>query len=459
MNIRKTALLLAMALSLTGCSLRDSVGTETDRKNPASGEEAVVPETITENAAMEEQVSASPAESPDEPVTAMPPQTEAAEETAPETEPAAETEPAEPADVPDPDETVGDDGIVVETEAGPAEIVPPAPDYNTTVYIAVNVKARYHADPDSEYNGVIPAGTPVLAAGGIGDGWNEVQYNGEVYYVSSEWLSETYDVSETGMVRSIRLDRTSVEIAVGLSDMPWVTMLPADAADKSEIWTSSDESVATVDPYGRILGVAPGQCTVTVTSGARPDLSAEVHVTVCPGIGASEPTYIDGILIANKSYPLPETYNPGVDPDAQNALDALIAGAALDGVSLWMKSGFRSYETQKTLYNNYVARDGKEEADRYSARPGHSEHQTGLAFDLNSLEQSFGETKEGIWLAEHCAEYGFIIRYPAGKEEITGYMYEPWHIRYIGTEKAKLVTESGLCLEEYYDLPSYYAYG
>jgi len=262
----------------------------------------------------------------------------------------------------------------------------------------------------------------------------------------------------SGLVHTISLDKTAVEITVGLSDMPWVTMLPADAADKSEMWTTSDSRVATVDQYGRITGVAPGQCIVTVACGARPELKVDVNVTVHPKKSVSEPTYIDGVLIVNKAYPYPENCNNGVDPDAQTALDALIAAAALDGIDLWLKSGFRSYETQKMLYNNYVARDGKDEADRYSARPGHSEHQTGLAFDLNSLEQNFGETKEGIWLREHCAEYGFIIRYPADKEEITGYMYEPWHIRYLGKELAETLTQSGQCLEEYFGIQSYYEY-
>jgi LAS superfamily LD-carboxypeptidase LdcB len=121
-----------------------------------------------------------------------------------------------------------------------------------------------------------------------------------------------------------------------------------------------------------------------------------------------------------------------------------------------MISGFRSYSTQNTLYNKYVARDGKAEADRYSARPGHSEHQTGLAFDLNSLDQSFENTKEGKWLAENCWKYGFIIRYPKGKESVTGYMFEPWHVRYLGKEVAKKVYESGKCLEEYLGITSVY---
>ncbi|MBQ3861890.1 MAG: M15 family metallopeptidase, partial [Clostridia bacterium] len=143
--------------------------------------------------------------------------------------------------------------------------------------------------------------------------------------------------------------------------------------------------------------------------------------------------------------------------ECRSALDALSAGAAANGLSIYAISGYRSYEYQLGLYDRYVARDGKAEADRYSARAGHSEHQTGLAVDVNSLEYAFADTAEGQWLAAHCAEYGFILRYPEGKEEITGYRYEPWHIRYLGVETAKKVAESGLTLEEYLGVTSQYA--
>jgi len=171
----------------------------------------------------------------------------------------------------------------------------------------------------------------------------------------------------------------------------------------------------------------------------------------------TEPTYINGILIANKTYALPSTYAPGIDPEANSALNAMIAAAAQEGISLYAVSSYRSYDYQAGLYERYCNQSGKAEADRYSARPGHSEHQTGLAFDLNSLEQDFGFTAEGIWLANHCHEYGFIIRYPHDKEHITGYMYEPWHVRYLGIEIASSVYESGLCLEEYLGITSVYA--
>ncbi len=169
-------------------------------------------------------------------------------------------------------------------------------------------------------------------------------------------------------------------------------------------------------------------------------------------------TYVNGILIANKTYSLPEDFVPGgLHPDAQAAFEKMQAAAAAEGLTLKIISGYRSYAQQVKTYATYSGRDGKEMADRYSARAGHSEHQTGLAMDINSLQQSFADTAEGKWLAEHCAEYGFIIRYGAGKEAQTGFMYEPWHIRYLGEETARAVTDSGLCLEEYLGITSVYA--
>lgn len=169
-------------------------------------------------------------------------------------------------------------------------------------------------------------------------------------------------------------------------------------------------------------------------------------------------TYIDGILIVNKEISLPKNYNPDVDATANEHLNTLIQNGNSEGLNLVLRSAFRSYDTQASLYQQYVARDGKKKADTYSAQPGHSEHQTGLAFDLGNTEgsddflESFEDTKEGQWLARHAHEYGFIIRYPKGKSDITGYQYEPWHLRYLGKETATKVYESGLTLEEYLGL-------
>ena len=172
---------------------------------------------------------------------------------------------------------------------------------------------------------------------------------------------------------------------------------------------------------------------------------------------ATEPTYVNGILIANKKNPLPATYNKGEDPAARAAFEKMaVAAKEEEGFELVAFSGFRSYEYQKTLYDRYVSRDGKDAADRYSARPGYSEHQTGLAFDIGEKSQedlwltsAFGETKAGQWLVNNTHKYGFILRYPKGKEDITGFMYESWHFRYLEGDTATKVYEAGVTLEEY----------
>ncbi|MFX3648427.1 MAG: D-alanyl-D-alanine carboxypeptidase family protein [Paenibacillus sp.] len=181
-------------------------------------------------------------------------------------------------------------------------------------------------------------------------------------------------------------------------------------------------------------------------------------------------------VIVNKQRSLPEGYEPDdlVEPnvpfsfdephekrhmrkEAAEALEKLFAGAKADGIELRAVSGYRSYQRQVSIYNNNVKTKGQEYTDRVSSVPGRSEHQTGLAIDVSSpsvgnvLEEVFGTSKEGQWLAEHAAEYGYVIRYLQGEEDITGYVYEPWHIRYIGTDLAPDVAKSGLTLEEYFD--------
>ena len=159
----------------------------------------------------------------------------------------------------------------------------------------------------------------------------------------------------------------------------------------------------------------------------------------------------DEIVVANKHYPMSKDYNPGENPTAKAELLKLIAAMQQAGFPISDHySGFRSYETQTQLYQDYVNKDGKAEADRYSARPGYSEHQTGLAFDLIGTNGDLvTEEKAAQWLLDHAADYGFVVRYLKGKEKETGYMAEEWHLRYVGKE-AKDIAASGLSLEEYY---------
>ena len=159
----------------------------------------------------------------------------------------------------------------------------------------------------------------------------------------------------------------------------------------------------------------------------------------------------DEIVVANKHYPMSKDYNPGENPTAKAELLKLIAAMQQAGFPISDHySGFRSYENQVKLYQDYVTKDGKAEADRYSARPGYSEHQTGLAFDIIGTNGDLvTEPKAAQWLLDHAADYGFVVRYLKGKEKETGYMAEEWHLRYVGKE-AKDIAASGLSLEEYY---------
>ncbi|MEC0236975.1 M15 family metallopeptidase [Paenibacillus kribbensis] len=181
-------------------------------------------------------------------------------------------------------------------------------------------------------------------------------------------------------------------------------------------------------------------------------------------------------VVVNKQRSLPEGYAPDdlVEPqvpfsfdgphekrhmrkEAAEALEKLFDGAKKDGIELRAVSGYRSYKRQVSIFNNNVKTKGEAYASQVSAVPGTSEHQTGLAIDVSSpsvgnvLEQSFGASKEGEWLEKHAPEYGFIIRYMKGKQDITGYVYEPWHIRYVGKDIAEDVAKQGLTLEEYFD--------
>lgn len=168
-------------------------------------------------------------------------------------------------------------------------------------------------------------------------------------------------------------------------------------------------------------------------------------------------TYVDGHLFVNKKVGLPSEYAPGENVKARMQLDRMIQESRQDDVNLVFRSGFRSYETQQQLYSSYVAKDGQAAADKYSARPGHSEHQSGLAFDVGSanasddFKTSFVKTPEGQWVKDHAHTYGFIIRYPEGKEAITGYQYEPWHLRYVGKDLEQTIHNEETTLEEYFE--------
>lgn len=165
-----------------------------------------------------------------------------------------------------------------------------------------------------------------------------------------------------------------------------------------------------------------------------------------------KPTYIAGILIVNKDIPLPKIYNPGLNKRMILAYCLMKLCALKERVKLNIVSGFRSYEYQEKVYSEYVKEYGVDKTDTFSAKPGYSEHQSGLALDICDDSDKFINTKENKWLQKNAHKFGFIIRYPKGKEYITGYKYEPWHIRYVGKKHAKKIFSKKLTLEEYLGL-------
>lgn len=201
--------------------------------------------------------------------------------------------------------------------------------------------------------------------------------------------------------------------------------------------------------------------------------------TPTPTYNIDDPASIT--VVSNKHRPLnPLNYEPGdlvtltslanpnsrqLRAEAAAKLDQLAAAASAEGVSLIALSGYRSYTVQEQTYNNFVVRDGEERANQYSAKPGHSEHQTGFAIDFDdgqgcALYNCFADTAAGQWLAANAWQYGFVLRYPLGSEGITGYEFEPWHYRYVGLEVSTEMHNSGIpTLEEFFGLepaPSYY---
>ena len=160
-------------------------------------------------------------------------------------------------------------------------------------------------------------------------------------------------------------------------------------------------------------------------------------------------TYVGGVLIVNKKYSVPEDYGAELGLVIDDAYNTLLQMREDTGYSLPLVSGYRSYELQTELFDYYCEIDDYDRVVMYSARPGHSEHQTGLAMDIGELSENYVNTEEGGWLTENSYKYGFIIRFPKGSEHKTGYDYEPWHIRWLGKSTAKLVYDSGLTLEEF----------
>ena len=262
------------------------------------------------------------------------------------------------------------------------------------------------------------------------------------------------NVSDTQGVKAVKVPVWSSQ--GGQDDIIWYDATKQNSGDYKVAVKISDHKNNTgeynahlyyVQNDGSLKGIATTRTTV---AGESTTETTSNKVTSNGSYYSLKGKY-DDIIIANKKYPLSPSYNPGEDATAKAAFVRLRNDMINQGFNVGHAySGFRSYDTQKTLYQNYANRDGYAAADRYSARAGYSEHQTGLAYDLTDRSGNLLEDKTATdWLNNNAYKYGFVVRYQPGKESVTGYMPEAWHIRYIGKE-AKEVYESGKSLEEYF---------
>lgn len=259
-----------------------------------------------------------------------------------------------------------------------------------------------------------------------------------------------------------------------------------DISAAAATFRSANPLVAAVDAGG-VVSAADGAVTgeVTTVTASYGNFEAAVEVRIVNSLSLTvEPddrglpvvtnhAALDAVICKQRN--LPADYVPAdlVVPDvrfafseqaekrylrecAARAIEELFAAARTEGMELVAVSGYRSYETQDLIFRRNVALHGREQASRFSAEPGQSEHQTGLAMDVSCarvgfrLVEEFADTPEGRWLADNAPGFGFIIRYPAGSESITGYMYEPWHLRYVGPELAGEISGRKLTMEEYF---------
>lgn len=256
----------------------------------------------------------------------------------------------------------------------------------------------------------------------------------------------------------------------GSSDVSLTVSVPStEQSDASEGAESSDESDAESKDE-----------TSKAQSGGQSDSGSGGGSSQSPSSSKSNGDYISYTVsgaaeadqwylqIASVAHPLPEGFvqpSTTVIDDIGREIDSRIVGAywdlvnaaKADGLNIYPISGFRPHSTQVSLFNARVEQarndgyaDPEAEAARHVAKPGTSEHELGLAVDFNSVDESyFRNTAEAKWLAAHCAEYGFVIRYPEDKESVTGIIYEPWHLRFVGVKHAKRMNELNMCLEEY----------
>ncbi|MEH6866581.1 SH3 domain-containing protein [Priestia megaterium] len=343
-----------------------------------------------------------------------------------------------------------------------SEYVKKSASSTTKTYVTTaNLNIRSGPSTSSAIVVTVKQGTQLTSTEQAANGWLKVSYQGKTGYVSTQYVKESTGSSEPAPA-------------------------PAPAASVY---------VATANLNVRTTASTSGAVMATLKAGTQLDVTAKaangwLKITYQGKAGYVSGQYVRALagmkvvsnpesiqVVVNKQNKLPENYVPKdlvyttipftfkeqtekkkMRSEAAAAIAQLFAGAKKQGVTLLGVSAYRSHATQSALFSSYVQRDGYDKAATYSALPGTSEHETGLGIDVTkgdgtcAAQDCFGGTKEATWLDAHAAEYGFIIRYPKGKEVVTGYKYEPWHLRYVGKPVAQAIKSKGITLEEYYGI-------
>ena len=318
-----------------------------------------------------------------------------------------------------------------------------------------NLNMRSGASTKHKVLTVIPKGKQVTLISKHGT-WYKINYSSKTGYVSSQFLKQVTTITPKPSESNQQTTNPAENYATTAN-----LNMRSGASTKHKVLTviPKGKQVTIISKHGTWYkinyssktGYVSSQYLKQISKSTTPGKSDNPVLTVKNGI-----TYVDGIIVVNKRYSLPSTYNPGENKEARAAINKMSADAKKKNVSFLVISGYRSYTYQKDLYNRNVKSLGEARASRSTAKPGHSEHQTGLTFDFGGpdkshwLSESFDKTAEGKYLAANAYRFGLIMRYPKGKEAVTGYMYEPWHFRYVGVDRAKKIYNSGKTMEEYY---------
>ena len=282
--------------------------------------------------------------------------------------------------------------------------------------------------------------------------------------------------SDDAALAAVTEQRRAVVAAVDTARGALVTVVADQAAGLTGASAEARQALAAAGEALTAAPVTEAAASATALTAALDAARAEHEAAAGPAAAANIDDPASIAVVVNKQRPLqPISWEPGdlrmpagipnpngqpLRAEAATALEAMYAEAAAAGVPFIITSGYRGYGLQTSLFESYTARDGLAAAETYSARPGHSEHQTGLAADLDdgsgcSLDSCFGDTAAGRWLRENAHRFGFILRYDAGQQPVVGFIYEPWHFRYVGAQVAGDMRARGIAnLEDYFGLPA-----